>query len=410
MSDVLVKVDDVSKKFSKSLKHSMVYSIQDIVLSMLGLTPKTEELRDGEFWSVENVSFELKRGECLGVIGPNGAGKSTLLKMLNGIISPDKGRIEIRGRVGALIEITAGFHPMLTGRENIYVAGSIHGLSKREIDRKFDDIVEFSELGDFIDTPVKYYSSGMNVRLGFAIAAQMEPDILLIDEVLAVGDVGFMIKCYNVIAKIIKKAAVILVSHHMPQVARICSDICVMDKGRSVFQGKDVAKGISHYFSLFDPRVGTVSGNGKAEIHKIEIESNGRKDIDELYFLDETYIHIYLTVSPEIKFPIINISLLNLDLQIIAQVNSLYNKIPIHNSGEPMHVRVNIGALQLSPGSYYLSAFVLDETQREILVQHFAVKKFKVGGEFIGLAPVQIVGNWDFKEEKLCHLPSDIHI
>src|SRR3990172_12206671 len=216
MSDVLIKVEGVSKKFSKSLKRSMLYGIQDISRSMLGLAPKTDELRPGEFWSVDNVSFEVRRGECLGVIGPNGAGKSTLLKMLNGIISPDKGRIEIKGRVGALIEVTAGFHPMLTGRENIYIAGSIHGLSKKEIDRKFDDIVAFSELGDFIDTPVKHYSSGMNVRLGFAIAAQMRPDVLLIDEVLAVGDIGFSTKCLNAIGEIIENSAVIFVSHSVP--------------------------------------------------------------------------------------------------------------------------------------------------------------------------------------------------
>jgi len=403
MSDVLVKVEGVSKKFCKNLKRTMLYGIQDITKNMLGVEPDTGRLRPGEFWSVDDVSFEVRRGECLGLIGPNGAGKSTLLKLLNGIISPDRGRIEISGRIGALIEVTAGFHPMLTGRENIYINGSILGFSKKEIDKKFDEIVEFSGLGDFIDTPVKHYSSGMNVRLGFAIAAQMEPDVLLIDEVLSVGDVGFTIKCYNAIAKIIKKAAVILVSHQMPQVARICSDICVIDKGSVAFYGKEVAGGINHYYSMFDQRVGVIAGNGKAEIQKIEIESRGIKGVNELYFMDETSIHLYLTVSPEIEYPILNISLLNLDLQIVAQVNSMYNKTLIHNSGETMHVKVNLGSLQLNPGSYYLSAFVLDETQRDILAQHYAVKKIKVKGDFIGMAPVQLIGDWVLKQEAICH-------
>lgn len=403
MSDVLVKVEGVSKKFCKSLNLSMLYGMKDISGNMLGKAPDTARLRAGEFWSVDDVSFEVRRGECLGLIGPNGAGKSTLLKLLNGIISPDKGRIEIQGRIGALIEVTAGFHPMLTGRENIYINGAILGFSKKEIEKKFDEIVEFSGLGDFIDSPVKHYSSGMNVRLGFAIAAQMEPDVLLIDEVLAVGDVGFTIKCFNAIAKIIQKAAVILVSHNMPQVARICSDICVIHKGNVAFKGKEVATGINQYFSMFDPSVGIISGNGKAEIHKIEIESKGRKDVNELHFMDDTTVHLYLTVAPEIEYPILNISLLNLDLQIVAQVNSLYNETPIHNSGERMHIKVSLGALLLNPGSYYLSAFVLDETQRDILAQHYAIKKIKVIGDFIGLAPVQILGDWDFKQgDEIC--------
>ncbi len=266
MSDVLIKAEGVSKKFCKSLKRSMLYGVQDIARSMVAMSSKTDELRSGEFWAVDNLSFELKRGECLGLIGPNGSGKSTLLKILNGIISPDKGRVEIRGRVGALIEIGAGFHPMLTGRENIYINGSILGFSKKEIDQKFDEIVEFAELGDFIDTPVKHYSSGMYVRLGFAVAAQMEPDVFLIDEVLAVGDVGFRAKCFNVIDKMSKKAAVIFVSHAMPQVARICSGIIVIKGGKPAYQGKHVEEGVNYYYEQFERLKCSISGSGKASI------------------------------------------------------------------------------------------------------------------------------------------------
>jgi len=196
MSETLIRVENVSKKFCRSLKKSLWYGMRDLSKEVLGRRHGGDgELRPDEFWSVNDVSFELKRGECLGLIGPNGAGKSTLLKMLNGLIKPDQGRIEMRGRVGALIELGAGFNPILSGRENIYVNGSVLGLAKEEIDQKLDEIIEFSELDEFIDSPVQNYSSGMKVRLGFAVAAHMKPDILLIDEVLAVGDIGFRTKC-----------------------------------------------------------------------------------------------------------------------------------------------------------------------------------------------------------------------
>src|SRR5262245_2276265 len=174
--DVLISVEHVSKKYCRSLKHSMFYGVQDVVRDIFRLDSYTGELRDNEFWAIDGVSFEVKRGECLGIIGPNGAGKSTLLKMLNGILLPDRGKITRRGRVGARIELVAGFHPMLTGRENIYVNGAILGLGRKEIDRKFDEIVAFAELEDFIDSPVKFYSSGMYVRLGFAVSAHLNPD------------------------------------------------------------------------------------------------------------------------------------------------------------------------------------------------------------------------------------------
>ncbi|MDP3817157.1 ABC transporter ATP-binding protein, partial [Pseudomonas sp.] len=198
MSEALVKVDGVSKKFCRSLKRSLWYGMQDLGSELIG-NPHGGggDLRKDEFWAIKDVSFELKRGECLGLIGRNGAGKTTLLRMLNGLIKPDQGRIEMRGRVAALIALGAGFNPILTGRENIYVNASVLGLRKREIDEKFEEIVEFAELGEVIDAPVQSYSSGMSVRLGFSIAVRMDPDVLIVDEVLAVGDMGFRSKCYN---------------------------------------------------------------------------------------------------------------------------------------------------------------------------------------------------------------------
>ena len=229
--EILIKVEGLSKKFCKDLKTSLWYGVKDLVSNIQG-NKNERELRDKEFWAVKDVNFELRRGECLGLIGHNGAGKSTLLKILNGLINPDSGKVTIKGRVGALIELGAGFNPILSGRENIYNNGAVLGFTKKEIEGKVEDIIDFSEIREFIDMPVQNYSSGMKVRLGFAVAAQMEPDVLIIDEVLAVGDVGFRIKCLNKISEMLNSCAIILVSHSMPQIARICTNGLLLDKGR----------------------------------------------------------------------------------------------------------------------------------------------------------------------------------
>ncbi|WP_242133218.1 ABC transporter ATP-binding protein [Aestuariivivens marinum] len=248
--DVLVKVEGVSKKFCKDLKKGLWYGVKDL-FSGISRSEKDVTLRPKEFWAVKDVSFELRRGECLGLIGHNGAGKSTLLKILNGLINPDEGRVTIKGRVGALIELGAGFNPILTGRENIYNNGAVLGFSKAEIDAKFQDIIDFAELDEFIDMPIQHYSSGMRVRLGFAVAAQMEPDVLIIDEVLAVGDLGFMLKCFKTIDTILPNTAVIFVSHNMPMVSRICTQTILLKKGIPKYAGSDVANAIDLYYSNF---------------------------------------------------------------------------------------------------------------------------------------------------------------
>jgi ABC-type polysaccharide/polyol phosphate transport system ATPase subunit len=230
-----IKAQNISKKFCKSLKNVMIYGSYDIISDFIGIAAKTDELRQGEFWAVDDVSFELKKGDIYGIIGPNGSGKSTILKMLNGIYMPDRGKIEIRGRVGALIEIGAGFHPMLTGRENVYINGAILGMSKKEIDAKYDQIVAFSDIGDFINAPVKHYSSGMYVRLGFSVAVHCEPDILLVDEVLAVGDAQFYNKCTNKINEIRNRGTtIVLVSHSMWLIQTMCDRVLLLGQGKTV--------------------------------------------------------------------------------------------------------------------------------------------------------------------------------
>jgi lipopolysaccharide transport system ATP-binding protein len=229
----------------------MWYGFRDILRDTAGLRTKSGRLRQKEFWAVDDVSFELKRGETLGLIGPNGAGKTTLLKMLNGIVIPDKGNIRIKGRVGALIQLGAGFHPQLTGRENIYINGAILGMGKREIDKKFDAIVEFADIGDFLDTPVKHYSSGMFVRLGFAVAVHCEPDILLVDEVLAVGDTGFQTKCFNEIGELKENGTIaILVSHNMHVVSTFTQKVILLNNAKPKYFN-NVADGVKEYTKLF---------------------------------------------------------------------------------------------------------------------------------------------------------------
>ncbi len=245
MSETLIEARNVSKKFCRSLKRSLWYGMLDIADEVAGRAAKSRPLRPDEFWAVRDVSFELKRGECLGLIGRNGAGKTTLLRMFNGLIKPDAGSLTLRGRVGALIALGAGFNPILTGRENIYVNGSVLGLSKREINAKIEDIIDFAGIHEFIDSPVRNYSSGMQVRLGFATATALEPDVLLLDEVLAVGDAAFRAKCYSRLAKLQEKAAVIFVSHDMASISHICNRVLHFRKG--IPAAYDVIQGIEAY-------------------------------------------------------------------------------------------------------------------------------------------------------------------
>ena len=233
MSQPAVVFDQVWKKFRRGERHD---TLRDAIASAVTRPFRRRQqdaLGESEFWALRDVSFEARRGEAIGVIGPNGAGKSTVLKLLSKILKPTKGVAKTHGRVGALIEISAGFHPDLTGRENVYLQGAILGMSRAEVTRKFDAIVDFSGIRDFIDTPVKRYSSGMNARLGFAVAAHVDPDVLLIDEVLAVGDFTFQQKCYERLGEFRRAgAAIVFVSHNMQAIVSLCDKAVLLRPGR----------------------------------------------------------------------------------------------------------------------------------------------------------------------------------
>lgn len=250
MKDTVISVESISKKYKIGVAQRYETLRDHLAAFSKRLWPNGTERpreRDDVIWALKNLSFQVNRGEVLGIVGRNGAGKSTLLKILTRITTPTEGCAEIRGRVGSLLEVGTGFHPELTGRENVYLNAAVLGMRKAEIDRKFDEIVAFSEVEKFIDTPVKRYSSGMYVRLAFAVAAHLEPEILLVDEVLAVGDVAFQRKCVGKMGDVSKEGRTILfVSHSMGTVKSLCSRTILLKNGEVALEG-DTSDVVSAY-------------------------------------------------------------------------------------------------------------------------------------------------------------------
>ena len=253
MSDSRVLFNGVWKKFHRGASaDSLRDLIPAIARGMMGRRRPEGELAPGDFWAIRDLSFEVLPGETLGIIGPNGSGKSTVLKLLTRILAPTRGMCEARGRVGTLIEVSAGFHGDLSGRENVFLQGAIMGMRVQDITRKFEEIVEFSGVADSIDTPVKYYSSGMNARLGFSIAAYLEPDVLIIDEVLSVGDLAFQERAFGRLRDLARSGIpVVIVSHQLERIAELCTDAILLANGEVAARGtaRDV---IASYVSGID--------------------------------------------------------------------------------------------------------------------------------------------------------------
>ncbi|MBA7527056.1 Vitamin B12 import ATP-binding protein BtuD [subsurface metagenome] len=261
MNDIVIKAENIGKSYLIGHKSNEKYvALRDVITDKTkGLWSKISNSQSHtnanieEFWALKNVSFEVKQGERIGIIGRNGAGKSTLLKILSRITEPTRGSVSIKGRVASLLEVGTGFHPELTGRENIFLNGAILGMTRQEIKRKFDEIVDFAEVEKFLDTPVKRYSSGMYVRLAFAVAAHLEPEILVVDEVLAVGDFEFQKKCLGKMEDVSEKEGrtVLFVSHNMAAISSLCKKIVVLTSGKISFEG-DMESGINHYLDATD--------------------------------------------------------------------------------------------------------------------------------------------------------------
>ncbi|HEX9784473.1 MAG TPA: ABC transporter ATP-binding protein [Opitutaceae bacterium] len=289
MSDTVINVENVSKRYiighEASKGDGLRHAIEGVFRSPLRWLRSVKENRQAtkeEFWALRGVNMEVKRGEVTGIIGRNGAGKSTLLKVLSRITDPTEGRIRLRGTVASLLEVGTGFHPELTGRENIFLNGAILGMPRTEIRRKFDEIVAFSDIEKFIDTPVKRYSSGMYVRLAFAVAAHLEPDILIVDEVLAVGDAAFQKKCLGKMDEVAKTGRTVLfVSHNMPLIANLCTTATMLRGGRVAATGE--------VRSVIDRYLADVAGLGSKPLaERTDRSGNGEIMVTDLEVLDRS--------------------------------------------------------------------------------------------------------------------------
>jgi lipopolysaccharide transport system ATP-binding protein len=307
MSDIAIKVENLGKSYlvgHNAAQSERYTALRDVIAhNAKNLARKTRDMLAGrpivqgdeveEFWALKDVSFEIKQGDRVGIIGRNGAGKSTLLKILSRITEPTRGRIQINGRVASLLEVGTGFHPELSGRENIFLNGAILGMSRKEIRRKFDEIVDFAEVERFLDTPVKRYSSGMYVRLAFAVAAHLEPEILVVDEVLAVGDAQFQKKCLGKMEDVADQGRTVLfVSHNMGALLNLCSTAVLLNNGTMVSQG-EANQIVKQYISIGGENAGEqiwpdrarAPGNEKIRLHAVRLVSNGtvtsNVDIDQ---------------------------------------------------------------------------------------------------------------------------------
>ncbi|MFO1001526.1 MAG: polysaccharide ABC transporter ATP-binding protein [Planctomycetaceae bacterium] len=411
MSDLLIKAEHVSKKFCRSLKRSLWYGMKDVTHSLnpwarsqqmnaSGEIRDKVELRPDEFWALQDISFEVRRGECLGLIGHNGAGKSTLLKILNGLIRPDGGRITMRGRVGALIELSAGFNPILSGRENIYTQAALLGFSASEVRARFDDIVAFAELEQFIDMPLQNYSSGMAVRLGFAVTSQMEPDILLVDEVLAVGDVGFRTKCLARMGELLNKTASIFVSHSMPQVARVSTDFLHLDHGKTRVHTGDISDAMDSYYGTFSQGGIIRGGSGDVKVTSVRAKS-GNHIVTEFQPLSLSYgedIEIWLECefSSQCHTATIQLLVWNQELTPIMDiVGEDMLRVPIcPDEQRRTHVYARIPRTCFNAGNYSISITVLSPDGFTTFCTVDRAVELKVDGNHGSACPFIVCAEW----------------
>ena len=355
--------EGVSKKFRRGERHD---SLRDLVPSLvkraMGRTPDRTALADQEFWAVKDMSFKVGAGEALGIIGPNGAGKSTTLKLLTKILRPTKGRIEINGRIGALIEVAAGFHPDLTGRENVYLQGAIMGMSRAEIARKFDAIVDFSGVQDFIDTPVKRYSSGMNARLGFAVAAHLDPDVLVIDEVLSVGDVGFQEKCVTRMRELLARGIpLIFVSHNLSAVVQLCTRAILVDHGAVQFDGRP-AETVAEFRKARRQGAGGIAASADKPIAITDVQLlQADGDPSPLFTTGKSMtIRVGYDARVPIRQPHVAIDIHGVDGVYCAGINTRMDDCTLGTLEGRGFVDLAISKLALLPGCYTISAGILD--------------------------------------------------
>jgi lipopolysaccharide transport system ATP-binding protein len=373
-NEIIIDVKDISKKyrigvnqnsdtFFDQIKSTLISPFRNFKrISNLSNFKNDEETI---FWALRNVNFQVQKGEVLGIIGHNGAGKSTLLKVLSRITAPSSGNIAIKGRVASLLEVGTGFHPELTGRDNIYMNGTILGMSKREIDSKLEQIIEFSGVSKHLDTPVKFYSSGMKVRLAFSVAAHLDPEVLIIDEVLAVGDAEFQTKCLGRMSDIANEGRTILfVSHDMAAVQKLCTRVCTMSNGSIIFDGKPTEAVYEYLFLKKDTHLINLGkrkdrqGGEKFRFEDISLFTQENKPINLV--LSGQYINIKLKYTNMFSmvnaFWDIHITIYSYDdrFMFTCSTQAIGFKIDIESLGE---INCAIDKFPLTPGEYKINLF-----------------------------------------------------
>lgn len=368
MDEPIITIKNIGKRYNINHQRGGYIALRDILADALRsplrfLKKKAHQIVNNttkeEFWALRNISFDIHKGDIVGIIGHNGAGKSTLLKILTGITPPTEGEITMHGRVASLLEVGTGFHPELTGRENIFLNGAILGMTKKEISRKFDEIVAFSGVEKFLDTPVKYYSSGMYVRLAFSVAAHMEPDILLVDEVLAVGDDEFQKKCLGKMEEITGQSGrtILFVSHNMSAIQRLCKKTVLIENGKVKKIGitKDVIGEYLHESQNTGVIEFNKDKNKEAQIVSIKMRDHDNKNTSsfghgENFFIDLTY---YL--HKDLQNTIVTLEFFAQDGQMFFFSTDSDTAKKIHNKKSGAYeVVIPIAKNFLNPGSYYL--------------------------------------------------------
>lgn len=418
MSNAIV-LDNVSKRFR--LYHSRPTTLQEKFVSLLQPSKSSEQQQEPEdFWALQEISIEIEQGQTVGLIGPNGSGKSTALKLMARILEPTSGSIRVNGRVSALLELGAGFHPDLTGRENIFLNGALLGLNRDDIERHFDEIVEFSELESFIDMPVKHYSSGMYMRLGFSVAVHLDPDILLIDEVLAVGDASFQNKCFERLSDLRRSdVTVVLVSHDLGTVQSMCDKAYWFSHGNMVESGQptDVIMSYLSRVAKDDEQRSKDSrrsspdeddnehrwGSGKVRIDKVELCGAGGESKAVFHTDEPLGIRMHYVADEPVDNPIFGIAIHHKNGTHVSGPNTRFNDTQISEVHGKGVVEYKIPSLPLLPGTYDVSVAVTNFEDTEIFDYHDRLYPFRVYPgdmkEKYGLMTMR--GSWHIENEHI---------
>lgn len=370
MSDTVIRVENLGKKYIIGRqKQEKYFTLRDAIANRArSLTQKIQMPPFGksnstpvkeEFWALKDVSFEIKQGDRVGIIGRNGAGKSTLLKILSRITEPTKGSISIKGRVASLLEVGTGFHPELTGRENIFLNGAILGMGKVEIQRKFDEIVAFSEVEKFLDTPVKRYSSGMYVRLAFAVAAHLEPEILIVDEVLAVGDAQFQKKCLGKMEKVGKEGRTVLfVSHNMAAVSSLCNIAILLEQGG--IKAKDLPKlVIDQYFTAEDSlNLDLVKSSNNIKLKNLCLYDYKKLKTNNPIFNDDYFLYVNLESEKKITSTTVLLKVFDAFGVLVSSICSLEEGVEPFILHGIMEIEFFLPKLKILPGQYFMGLYI----------------------------------------------------